>query len=306
MPIENAQYVKGFNTAYPVGSDSLGQADDHLRLIKQVLKNSLPNIDAPVTATPAAINGWEGRIAALEAQLAARPNQALPGTMYLWPSGGLPANHLPADGRLLNRHQYAALFAQYGTQFGFGDPTNFRIPDFRGFTLVCPDTMFGGPSARRFFNHGNAAEVGANTLSLGVHNLPSHTHAAWTDVQGNHSHSGYTSANGEHGHAASMDVQGSHDHYLGRVVIAEGGGSIGGGPLPYGAVGGARTDAQGAHFHNIVVNAAGNHQHALGIDPNGGHAHNVGVSAVGDGAPFPVVQVSKTCNVIIYTGPIAF
>jgi hypothetical protein len=44
MALESATYISGLVTTNPTGSDSISQGDDHIRLIKTVLKNSLPNI----------------------------------------------------------------------------------------------------------------------------------------------------------------------------------------------------------------------------------------------------------------------
>ena len=49
MALESATYISGLVTTNPTGSDSISQGDDHLRLIKTVLKNSLPNITTATT-----------------------------------------------------------------------------------------------------------------------------------------------------------------------------------------------------------------------------------------------------------------
>jgi hypothetical protein len=45
MALESATYISGLVDTNPSGSDSISQGDDHLRLIKDVLKNSLPDVD---------------------------------------------------------------------------------------------------------------------------------------------------------------------------------------------------------------------------------------------------------------------
>lgn len=74
MALETAQYINSLNAANPLSTDTVSQADDHLRLIKQVLKNTFPNITAPVTATAAQLNNaipsgfigmWSGAIGAI-------------------------------------------------------------------------------------------------------------------------------------------------------------------------------------------------------------------------------------------------
>lgn len=72
MALESASYIAQLNSANPTSTDTVSQADDHLRLIKSVLKNTFPNLDQPVTVTPAQINSpiprglislWSGSVA---------------------------------------------------------------------------------------------------------------------------------------------------------------------------------------------------------------------------------------------------
>lgn len=48
MALESATYISGLVATNPPGSDSISQGDDHLRLIKTVLKNTLPNADEAI------------------------------------------------------------------------------------------------------------------------------------------------------------------------------------------------------------------------------------------------------------------
>lgn len=74
MPLETASYINGLVTTNPASTDTVSQADDHIRLIKQVLKDTFPNLNGPVTATPAQLNAavpagfigmWSGSIATI-------------------------------------------------------------------------------------------------------------------------------------------------------------------------------------------------------------------------------------------------
>lgn len=74
MALESAQYVNQLNSTNPLSTDTVSQADDHLRLIKQVLVNTFPNLNAPVTSTAAQLNSpvppgliamWSGAINAI-------------------------------------------------------------------------------------------------------------------------------------------------------------------------------------------------------------------------------------------------
>lgn len=56
MSIETASYIKNLNSSYPEGGSARSEGDDHLRLIKQVLLNTFPNLDAQITRTSAQLN----------------------------------------------------------------------------------------------------------------------------------------------------------------------------------------------------------------------------------------------------------
>ena len=45
MALESASYISGLVAANPSGTDAISLGDDHLRLIKSVLKTSLPDVD---------------------------------------------------------------------------------------------------------------------------------------------------------------------------------------------------------------------------------------------------------------------
>jgi hypothetical protein len=57
MPLESASFIADLNTANPAATDGLGQADDHMRLIKAALQNTFPNFtSAALEATQAEID----------------------------------------------------------------------------------------------------------------------------------------------------------------------------------------------------------------------------------------------------------
>ena len=56
MAVESATWIAQLNPTYPQSSDGLGQADDHLRLIKSVLQSTFPNLSAAVVRTADELN----------------------------------------------------------------------------------------------------------------------------------------------------------------------------------------------------------------------------------------------------------
>ena len=56
MAVESASYVNQLNEKFPEGGDSISEGDNHIRLIKQALVQSFPNVDSPVTASSEELN----------------------------------------------------------------------------------------------------------------------------------------------------------------------------------------------------------------------------------------------------------
>jgi hypothetical protein len=50
MTVESATYISGLVPAYPPGSDSISEGDDHLRLLKSVLQGTFPNANDALNA----------------------------------------------------------------------------------------------------------------------------------------------------------------------------------------------------------------------------------------------------------------
>lgn len=57
MPVENATYLSQLNPDWPVGkSDFVSEGDDHFRMMKKSIQNTIPNANAPITGTPTQLN----------------------------------------------------------------------------------------------------------------------------------------------------------------------------------------------------------------------------------------------------------
>jgi len=74
MGLETTTTIAGLVATNPVSGDPLGQADDHLRLIKSVIKTIFPGTSGsgfsiPITATEAELNYVHGVTSAIQTQL---------------------------------------------------------------------------------------------------------------------------------------------------------------------------------------------------------------------------------------------
>jgi microcystin-dependent protein len=89
-----------------------------------------------------------------------------PGTVISVASSIAPAGYLKANGAMISRSTYSALFACIGTAFGAGaGGTTFSIPDLRDRFIVGSDSSY---------SLGNTG--GVNNVTLTTAQIPSHTH----------------------------------------------------------------------------------------------------------------------------------
>lgn len=60
MPLETATYISDLNPSNPAHTDNLSAIDSHLRMIKQTLKATFPNVNGAVAATDEDLSGTVG------------------------------------------------------------------------------------------------------------------------------------------------------------------------------------------------------------------------------------------------------
>lgn len=60
MALETGTYISDLNPLNPTAADPKSDGDDHLRLVKSAIKNTLPNLTGPMTATQTELNYMVG------------------------------------------------------------------------------------------------------------------------------------------------------------------------------------------------------------------------------------------------------
>lgn len=69
MALETGTYIDDLNVNNPASTDGLGQADDHMRLIKSTVKSTFPSITGAVTSTHGELNLMDGGTSRVSATL---------------------------------------------------------------------------------------------------------------------------------------------------------------------------------------------------------------------------------------------
>ncbi len=210
MALESATYISDLNVANPTSTDSVAQTDDHIRLIKAVIKATFPNITGPVTATQAVLS-----------------SPVPTGGIIMWSGAVAPSGWALCDGTngtpdLRNRFIVGA-----GTSFTLGSSGGSATTSAGG-----GHTHTEGAAG----SHNHSGLSGDTALT--VNQIPSHTHT-WSGTQtaednnytaGNNwlregstvassSFTVTTAATGEgaaHNHSISSD--GSHSHTINAVA----------------------------------------------------------------------------------------
>ncbi|CAB4160638.1 Phage tail repeat like [uncultured Caudovirales phage] len=77
MPLETTTFINGLDANNPAAGDTVGQADDHIRLIKASVKATFPNITGAVTVSQADLNATQNLQAVLNGKAASVHTHAI-------------------------------------------------------------------------------------------------------------------------------------------------------------------------------------------------------------------------------------
>ena len=174
MALESGTFIDSLNASNPTSTDIVSQADDHLRLIKSTIKATFPNINAAVTATPAALN-------------AATSFDMPAGSIIIFGGSSAPTGFLFCDGSAISRSTYSALFGIISTTYGVGDGSStFNLPDIRGRVVAGKEasaslltSALGGLDGNTIGNTGGNQAI---TLTAAQSGVPAHTHTLTMDA----------------------------------------------------------------------------------------------------------------------------
>lgn len=91
MAIDNAADIKQLNEALPTNQDPIGEGAAQIRALKTTIKNSFPEVDAPVTATSARMN-----------EIFDSKGDIKVGMIVMWGNDPIPEGWAACDGKTYN------------------------------------------------------------------------------------------------------------------------------------------------------------------------------------------------------------
>lgn len=230
MSLETAQYVHQLNPANPSGADRLKEGDDHIRMLKAVLKATFPGITGPLDAdvTHTLLNALPS--------LFVKPGEV---RMFYGAPDQVAAGWAICDGRTVPKSD------------GTGNTTT---PDFR-------DRVPVGVSPTRALGDtfGQTERIVTSAVAGG------HSHTATTAASGEHNH---TLSGGTIGSATTgitpnitrktVDAGGSEGGMVRDLTLTDTGHTH--------TLSGLASADSGSHTHTLTTTTADAHAHSVTVD----------------------------------------
>lgn len=229
MPVETATYIADLVVANPLTTDGLAQGDDHLRLIKTVLKNTLPNLNTAVSATVSQLNNLNGIVPV--------------GGIILWSgsSASIPTNWHLCDGTVGTPNLMDRFVVGAGSTYAFG--ATGGATSTTPTTSATPNHTHPGTSSDVQGDHAHSAVTGLHALTLAE--IPNHSHM-----------SGDTFLTTSFGGSALLTLNTGSTLNVGTVADTGQGGNQGHSHT---------IGIDGGHVHNITVALDGGHAHTVTV-----------------------------------------
>lgn len=170
MGLESATYISGLNTSNPASGDAVSFGDDHLRLLKSVLKATLPNANAAIngihtgTTAPTSTSAgqlWYDTSGTGELKVRNKADSAF--TAVDTTSSALPAGVIA---------MWSGSAASIPSGWVICDGNN-STPNLTGRFVIHADADSGG--TYDVGDTGGSTTSGAHTLTTAE--MPSHTHS---------------------------------------------------------------------------------------------------------------------------------
>lgn len=252
MALETATFLNGLNALNPAGPDRLMQGDDHIRLIKSVLKNTFPNLTGAMTLPQDTINGL--------------PAKTVPvGAICLWfgSAASVPAGWAICNGATVTRSDGTGTI----TTPNMTDRVPVGVGDYAlGATFgaaQAPATTTGLAGAHTHTGtatsageHSHGGSTGSTALSLAQ--IPAHWHGMCDNVIRNvdiplEPNNTLAWANRDSGNEEiELASSGTQNAPLGRSGVTGSG------------QGHTHTvNSDGVHSHTVTVGSAGEHNHSI-------------------------------------------
>jgi microcystin-dependent protein len=276
MPVETATYINDLNAANPASSDGLSQGDDHLRLIKAVLKATFPNLTGSMDLSDAQVDNIAANLVEFADGTSTAPKlravsetslgfyRPATGKLSLTTGKRLLGNGTVAVGSIHQFPKVPSNFSSAGvagtnTEYLECDGSVYNVADFPDLGAFLGSTFggngtttFGVPSLK---DTGRFLRSRTSLVAVGT---------SQSNVIKNHVHTFTgTAASNTTGVTATTNTTGAHQHTYG---LAAGGASTQAGA-------GGRYLAEPVALDDLT-SSNGDHSHTVTVtDP--GHTHTV-------------------------------
>jgi microcystin-dependent protein len=240
MALETASFIDSLNPSNPSPTDLLGQGDDHIRLIKAVLKATFPNIAGAVSLSDSDLNALPTNIT----------EHGVPfGLIAAWygSAASVPTGWAICDGSTVAKSD------------GSG---NITVPDLRN------QVIMGAGSVAAQGTAFGAASISATTAAAGAH---SHSTKAG---EGGHAHTGISVK----GHALTISEMPAHDHDVPYMDSGSGSCIENATGSATSSVKTSKTGGGQAHSHDLDWPATPDGVHTHTTDEAAAHKHGVTIA----------------------------